>query len=77
MESVAIHPAEVNHDERIWFFPDKFWRATKDMSPEQVASLMEEVERYAAAHDVQALSKYPFVFVGDPYSKKRKPVTAA
>ena len=34
--------------------------------------LMEEVERYAAAGDVQALSKYPFVFVGDPYKKKKR-----
>jgi hypothetical protein len=72
MESVADHPAEVNHRERIWFFPDKFWQATKNMPPEQVASLMEEVERYAAAKDVQALKKYPFVFVGDPYKKKSK-----
>jgi hypothetical protein len=77
MASGAVHPAEVNDRKRIWFFPDKFWRATKDMPPEQVSSLMEEVERYAAARDVQALSKYPFVFVGDPYTRKRKPVTAA
>ena len=79
MESVADHPAEVNHRERIWFFPDKFWQATKNMSPEQVASLMEEVEHYAAARDTQALKKYPFVFVGDPYQKKksRQPAPAA
>ena len=76
MESVADH-AEVNHRERIWFFPDKFWRATKNMSPEQVTSLMEEVERYAAAKDTQALKKYPFVFVGDPYKKSRQPAPAA
>ena len=76
MESVADHPAEVDHRERIWFFPDKFWQATKNMSPEQVSSLMEEVERYAAAKDVQSLKKYSFVFVGDPY-KKSKPAPAA
>jgi hypothetical protein len=72
MESVADQPAEVNHRERIWFFPDKFWQATKNMSPEQVSSLMEEVERHAAAKDVQALKKYSFVFVGDPYKKKSR-----
>ncbi len=79
MEAVADHPAEVNHRERIWFFPDKFWQATKNMSSEQVASLMEEVEGYAAAKDTQALKKYPFVFVGDPYQKKksRQPAPAA
>ena len=69
MESGADHPTEVNHRERIWFFPDKFWQATKNMPPEQAAALMEEVERYAEARDVQALSKYSFVFVGDPYKK--------
>jgi hypothetical protein len=71
MESVADQPAEVNHRERIWFFPDKFWQATKDMPPDQASSLMQEVEAYAAAGDVQALKKYPFVFVGDPYKKTK------
>jgi hypothetical protein len=28
---------------------------------------MEEVEKLAEAKDVEALKKYPFVFVGDPY----------
>ncbi|HME32775.1 MAG TPA: hypothetical protein VKG65_08505 [Terriglobales bacterium] len=80
MESVADHPAEVNHRERIWFFPDKFWQATKNMPREQAEALMEEVERYAEAHNVQALSKYSFVFVGDPYkrgARKRTPAPAA
>jgi len=72
MSSVSDSTAEVNHRERIWFFPNKFWQATKGMPPEQASALMEEVERYATAGDVKALSKYPFVFVGDPY-KKNKP----
>ena len=58
---------EIKSRDRIWFFPDKFWRATKGMPAEEVSKLMEEVERYAAARDVEALKKYPFVFVGDPY----------
>jgi hypothetical protein len=75
MESVADQPAEVNHRERIWFFPNKFWQATKGMPPDQASALMEEVEAYAAAGNVQALKKYPFVFVGDPYKKsKHSPV---
>lgn len=57
--------------ERIWFFPDKFWRATKNMPPDEAANLMAEVESYAAAGDTQALRKYPFVVVGDPYKKKQ------
>ncbi len=64
--------AESDHRERIWFFPDKFWQATKHMPKDEAANLMEEVERYAAAGDFKALGKYPFVFVGDPYKKKRK-----
>ena len=40
---------EINSRDRIWFFPDKFWRATKGMPAEEVSKLMEEVERYAAA----------------------------
>ena len=63
--------AEINQRERIWFFPDKFWRATKNMPPDEASNLMAEVERYAAAGDVQALRKYPFVVVGDPYKKKQ------
>ena len=42
------------------------------MPKEEAANLMSEVESYAAAGDLQALSKYPFVFVGDPYKKKTK-----
>ncbi len=81
MESVADHPVEGNPRERIWFFPDKFWQATRNMPPEQAEALMEEVERYAEARDIQALSKYSFVFVGDPYKKgahtRRQPAPAA
>jgi len=58
---------EQNHRERIWFFPNKFWSATKGMPAEEVSRLMEEVEKLAEAKDVDALRKYPFVFVGDPY----------
>jgi hypothetical protein len=72
MLSVADNPVEADHRERIWFFPDKFWQATKNMPETEAASLMAEVESYAAAGDVQALSKYPFVFVGDPYKKKKR-----
>lgn len=76
MESVADHPAEVDRRERIWFFPNQFWQATKDMPPEQASALMQEVEAYAAAGDVQALKKYSFVFVGDPYKKSKHPPAA-
>ncbi|HEY4933586.1 MAG TPA: hypothetical protein VII23_18635 [Terriglobales bacterium] len=67
MQVESDHTAEINQRERIWFFPDKFWQATKGMAQDEVSRLMEEVERYAEAKDVEALKRYPFVFVGDPY----------
>jgi hypothetical protein len=67
MQVEVDNTAEINRRERIWFFPDKFWRATKDMPKDEVSKLMEEVEKYAEAKDLEALKKYPFVFVGDPY----------
>ena len=54
MTTNSGNPTEANPRERIWFFPDKFWRATKNMPPDEVANLMAEVEGYAAAGDVQA-----------------------
>jgi hypothetical protein len=58
---------EVNRRERIWFFPHKFWQATKGMPKDEVARLMSQVEEEAEAKNFDALRKYPFVFVGDPY----------
>jgi hypothetical protein len=72
MSSVSDSRTETDHRNRIWFFPHKFWQATKNMPKDEASNLMAEVEGYAAAGDVQALSKYPFVFVGDPYNKKKK-----
>lgn len=68
---VDSNHSEPNHRERIWFFPNKFWAATKGMPEDEVSRLMEEVERYAEAKDIEALKKYPFVFVGDPYKEDR------
>ena len=67
MQVESDHSAETNQRERIWFFPDKFWQATKGMPQDEVSKLMAEVEQYAEAKNVEALRKYPFVFVGDPY----------
>jgi hypothetical protein len=71
MASTADPMTETDQRERIWFFPHKFWQATKNMPKDEAANLMAEVEQYAAAHDFQALSKYSFVYVGDPYKKKK------
>ena len=62
--------AEQDSRNRIWFFPNKFWQATKGMPADEVSKLMEEVEKYAEAKDVEALKKYPFVYIGDPYKDR-------
>jgi hypothetical protein len=67
LESVSNDATEVNHRNRIWFFPHKFWQATKGMPKDQVAQLMSKVEEEAEAKNFDALRKYPFVYVGDPY----------
>jgi len=67
MQSESGSSLEANPRERIWFFPHKFWQATKGMPKDEVAKLMSEVEGYAEAKNFEALRKYPFVFVGDPY----------
>ena len=72
MAPLTDSSVEVDHRRRIWFFPDKFWQATKDMPKDKADDLMAEVEQFAAAGDLQALSKYSFVVVGDPYKKKRQ-----
>ena len=71
MQVETDNTADINQRERIWFFPNKFWQATKGMPAEEVNNLMEEVERYAEARNVEALKKYSFVFVGDPYKGGR------
>lgn len=70
--TVSDGNTESDHRNRIWFFPDKFWKATQNMPKEEAANLMAEVEQYAAAGDEQALRKYSFVFVGDPYKRKNR-----
>ena len=72
MSSVSDGSVQADHRNRIWFFPDKFWQLTKDMPKNEASDLMAEAESYAAAGDLQALKKYPFVFVGDPYKKKKR-----
>ncbi len=71
MQVESDNYSDANQRERIWFFPDKFWAATKGMPADEVSRLMEEVEKLAEAKDVEALRKYPFVFVGDPYKDNR------
>jgi hypothetical protein len=67
VESSSNTSTEASRRERIWFFPHKFWQATKGMPKDEVNRLMSQVEEEAEAKNFDALKKYPFVFVGDPY----------
>jgi hypothetical protein len=67
MQVESDNYSDISQRERIWFFPNKFWAATKGMPADEVSHLMEEVEKLAEAKDTEALRKYPFVYVGDPY----------
>lgn len=53
--------------EPIWFNPPKFWAATKDMSPQQVDSLMDTLFFLAEIRNLEALRKFDFIGIGDSY----------
>ena len=57
--------------ERIWFLPQKYWQATNGMSEEAKSELMLKVEHYAEIRDLQALRQYPFIHIGNLYSRSR------
>jgi len=50
---------------RIWLLPDIYWRITKGMRQDAIDALMCEVEELAAAHDLDALRQYPFIYIGE------------
>jgi hypothetical protein len=54
-------------EHRIWFNPPKFWAATRDMSPEQIELIMQEVILLAEARDLQALAQFDFIRVERRY----------
>jgi hypothetical protein len=58
--TAAVEPAK-----RIWFLPHEYWQITKKMSAEEIDQLMHEVECLAEARNFAALSKYPFIFIGE------------
>lgn len=61
-------------NERIWFLPHIYWRVTKEMSPEEADDLMREVELLAEADDLAALSKYPFIHIGETCHRRTEAV---
>ena len=61
---------EVTHADPIWFFPDKFWAATRNMPKEQADKLLDEVIELAELRDLEALRKYDFVSLERPSHKR-------
>jgi len=53
--------------EPIWFNPPKFWAATKNMSPQQVDSLMDTLFFLAEIRNLEALRKFDFIGIGNSY----------
>ena len=58
--------------ETIWFNPPKFWAATKDMSPQQVDSLMETLFFLAEIRNLDALRKFDFIGIGHAYLRSHR-----
>jgi hypothetical protein len=54
-------------EHRIWFHPPKFWAATRDLPPEQIELIMQEVLMLAEARDLQALAQFDFIRVEQRY----------
>ena len=54
-------------EHRIWFHPPKFWAATRNMPPEQIELIMQEVLMLAEARDLQALAQFDFIRVEQRY----------
>jgi hypothetical protein len=53
--------------EPTWFNPPKFWAATKNMSPQQVDSLMDTLFFLAEIRNLDALRKFHFIGIGHSY----------
>ena len=53
--------------EPIWFNPPKFWAATKNMSPQQIDSLMDTLFFLAEIRNLDALRKFEFIGIGHSY----------
>ncbi len=60
------------YPDRIWFYPPKFWAATRFMSRQQVEALKEEVWRMAEQKDLEGLRRFDFIYIGNPYKREKK-----
>ncbi len=59
------------YPERIWFYPPKFWAATRGMSQQQIDELKDKLTRMAEEKDFNGLRQFDFIYIGNPYKKQR------
>ena len=61
--------AEARQADPIWFLPHRFWAATRNMPKRHADRLLAEVIALAEARDLNALRKYDFVSLQNPYPR--------
>lgn len=61
---------EAAKSDPIWFLPHRFWAATRNMPREQADRLLDEVIALAEVRDLEALRKYDFVSLENPYPRR-------
>ncbi|HYB76877.1 MAG TPA: hypothetical protein VEE85_01640 [Candidatus Bathyarchaeia archaeon] len=57
----------VDQPEPIWLNPPKFWAATRNMSKQQVDTLMDTLFFLAEIRNLDALRKFDFIGIGHAY----------
>jgi len=55
--------------DRVWLNPQKFWAATKGMTPEEIEQLLDDLMYLAEARDFQALERFEYILIGVPTVK--------
>jgi hypothetical protein len=67
---IASFMVEEEAVDLIWFLPHKFWAATRNMPKERADRLLDEVIELAEARNLEALRKYDFVSLENPYPRR-------
>jgi len=55
--------------DRVLLNPQKFWAATKGMTPEEIEQLLDDLMYLAEARDFQALERFEYILIGVPTVK--------
>ncbi len=57
------------YPDRIWFYPQKFWAATRNMDKQQADELRQRIQHMAEERDLDGLRQFDFIYIGNPYRK--------